>query len=118
MVAVPLSSRAVAEGEANVQVLVSNQSFANPDVEMRVVIDDDVVADQVFDVCGQHSQALFPLALAPGWHDLAVTTDSGLGHRARVDVPESGPRWVLVSHWTEDEPHLSVDVVSEQPGFG
>ena len=114
----PVSSLVVPEAEGTVLLYVSNQSFANPDVRMAVAVDGAVVADQVFDVCGQHGQALFPLALDPGWHDLTVTTDSGLAHRSRVDVPPSGVRWVLVSHWTEDAPHLDVDVVSEQPGFG
>ena len=112
------STLVVAQSEANVVMFVSNQSFDNPDVRMAVALDGAVLADQVFDVCGQHSQAAFPLDLEPGWHDLEVATDSGLAYSGRVDVPPSGPRWVLVSHWTEDTPRVAVDVVSEQPGFG
>lgn len=115
----PLSDLAVSEDEANVHLYVSNQSFQDRDVTVRVEVEGVAVVDQGFEVCGQHNWVPFPLLLEPGWHDLVTTTPGALVTRSRVDVPEApGQRWVVVSHWTEDTPHLSVDVSAEPVGFG
>lgn len=114
----PLSTLAVAEDEANVHLYVTNQAFADPAVAMSVTIDGEVVLDQALDVCGQHNWVPFPLRLTPGWHDLSVTTDAGVTHTSRVDVPEGpGERWVVVSYWAEPDAHLDVLVRSEPVGF-
>ncbi|WP_392542799.1 hypothetical protein [Oryzobacter telluris] len=121
VVARPMSTLAVTEEEATVHLWVSNQSFEEPDVELRVSVDGEVVAEQVFDVCGQHMWVPFPLALEPGWHDLVATTPGGLRVEGRVEVPEmvdpSAVPWVVVSHWTQDSPHVSVDVGTGLIGF-
>jgi len=114
----PLSALASTEQEANVHLYVSNQSFVESTARMRVRLEDVVVVDQEFEVCGQHNWVAFHLRLAPGWHDLVATTPTGLRVDSRVDVPETpGQRWVVVSHWTEDERHLDVDVRAEPVGF-
>lgn len=114
----PLSGLATSEDDANVHLYVSNQSFEDPAVTMRVRLEDAVVVDQEFEVCGQHNWVSFPLRLEPGWHDLVATTPSGLVVESRVDVPEGpGERYVVLSHWTQDTPHLSVDVTAEPVGF-
>lgn len=113
----PVSSLAVTEDEANVHLYATNQSFEDPAVAMVVTIDAEVVLDQVLDVCGQHNWVPFPLRLTPGWHDLEVTTDAGVTHTSRVEVPEGpGERWVVVSYWAEPG-HLDVLVRSEPVGF-
>lgn len=118
VVADPLSALVVPEDQANVHLFVSNQSFEDPAVRMAVRIDGELVLDQDFDVCGQHDWVAFPLALAPGWHDLEVTTDSGVRQMSRVDVPDApGGRWVVVSYWTEPDAYVDVDVRGEPVAF-
>jgi hypothetical protein len=114
----PLSSRAVSQDRANVHLIVSNQSFEDPVVGLAVAIDGEVVVDQDLDVCGQHEFASFPLAIEPGWHDLAVTTDAGVTHESRIEVPEPpGGTWLYVSYWVEPDAHVEVEVSSEPMGF-
>lgn len=118
VVARPLSSSAVAEEDANVHLFVTNQSFEDPVVRVAVTVDGGPVVDQDFHVCGQHEWVSFPLRLQPGWHDVVVTTPTGIRTESRLDVPGGpGERWVVVSHWNDPDPRVDVEVHTEQVGF-
>ena len=88
---------------ANVVLWVSNQSFDDETVRITVRIDDRTVIDQDFDVEGQHNWIDFPLAVGPGPHQLAVTSDSGARLVDQLVVPETGMRYGMVNYWREGE---------------
>ena len=118
VVARPLSPAAVAEEDANVHLFVSNQAFEDPVVRVALSVDGVPTVDQDFDVCGQHDWVAFPLRLQPGWHDVVVTSPTGIRAEHRLEVPEPpGERWVVVSHWVDPTPRFDVEVRSEQVGF-
>lgn len=119
VVARPLSTLVVPEEQGSVLLYVTNQSFEDPVVAMTVAVDGAPVVDQELDVCGQHEWVSFPLAVAPGWHDLEVTTGSGASNSSKVEVPDPpGKRSVVVSYWVDPDPRVDVEVHGEPVGFG
>jgi hypothetical protein len=118
-VATPLSSLATDADTAPVVLYVSNQSFDDESVRMTVVVDGEAALDQDLEVRGQHDFLPVPLDLAPGPHDLVVTTDSGARSDIRLEVPPAPERrWVTILYWTEDRTRVDVDVHTEPVAFG
>jgi hypothetical protein len=78
---------------ANVVLWVSNQSFIDQSVHITVKIDGRAIIDQEFDVEGQHNWIKFPLAVDPGPHALAISSDTGARLIDQLVVPETGLRY-------------------------
>jgi hypothetical protein len=93
--------RLVAEQDANLHFLVSNQSFEQPDVGLTLAIDGVELVDEDFAVEGQHNYEQFHVALAAGEHTIELTSDTGARLVRTITVPERGDRWVMASYWKE-----------------
>ncbi len=78
-----------------VMLVISNQSYEDPDVEVTVTLDGEVVIDRSFAVEGQHTFTSYRLPLAAGEHELAVMADTGATHE-RVLTLGSEQRHVYV----------------------
>lgn len=84
---------------------VSNQSFDEPRMRLRITLDGEPVVDQDFDVEGQHTWVQFPVQVPVG-RPLDLVVESGSGERlrrsivARADVE----RGVVVNYWAATEP--------------
>jgi hypothetical protein len=110
MIRVPLSEgpeaptgepRLVAEQDANLHFLVSNQSFEQPDVRLALTIDGVELVDEDFAVEGQHNYEQLHVALAAGEHTVELTSDTGARLVRTVTVPARGDRWVMASYRAE-----------------
>jgi hypothetical protein len=115
----PSETSAIASGSLPVVVIVSNQSFAIPSVDLVVTVDGLVVADATFPVDDQHTAVPFELSLAPGQHELSVATgtgESGAGFTFVVDDPE----WITVFHSDDGQGNGRFDLQfhEEQPLLG
>lgn len=94
--------RLVSETEADLILYVSNQSFDDEAVRLTVTIDQVTVVDGDFHVEGQHTWIRFPLALAPGGHEVTAESDSGATLRESFDLRRDKTSYAVIEHWTED----------------
>ncbi|GAA4670479.1 hypothetical protein [Nocardioides nanhaiensis] len=98
---------------------VSNQSFDDERVRLRVTLDGQVVADQYFDVEGQHNWVRFPVRVPIGRPlELAVEADSGASLRRSLVALEDVARGVVVDYWgAGEEAFVGATVVREPVAF-
>ena len=118
--------RLVNEAEANLVLLVSNQSFDDEEVRLSVAVDGVTVVDGDFHVEDQHNWISFPLALPPGGHEVTAESDSGATLRESFEVARNKSRYAVIDYWTEDdspetddpEVDLSWQFQRHAPAFG
>jgi hypothetical protein len=98
---------------------VSNQSFEDERVGIRVEIDDRVVVDDTFHVETQHTWVEYPLTLPEGPHRLRATSTTGVTATHDLDTPAEGTRWAVLSYWYyPGEPRSFTFQVHDRPvGF-
>ena len=99
---------------------VSNQSFADPTVNIVVAIDGVMVVDEDFPVEGQHNWKTFELDLSPGPHELHAEASTGVSFDARVALLDGEPEWAVLDYWwyPDDEPrHFAFSTHDEPVGF-
>ncbi len=89
--------RIVAERDADLHLWVSNQSFEDASVVLRVSIDGIDVA-QAFEVKGQHNWFLFPIAAPSGDHVLKVVSDTGAALQETFTLPEEARQYAVVDY--------------------
>ncbi len=110
--------RLVNEADADLVLYVSNQSFEDGDVGLKLTVDGVTVVDGEFHVEGQHSWIRFPLDLLPGRHSLSAESDTGATLTESFEVPGNEPRYAVVNYWTEDDtPELTWTFQREPVGF-
>jgi hypothetical protein len=95
--------RLVDEAEADLVLIISNQSFDDEAVRLNVRVDGVTVVNDDFHVEDQHNWIGFPLALRPGGHEVTADSDSGATLRESFDVPGNKPRYAVIDYWTEDD---------------
>lgn len=95
--------RLVDDGDADLVLIVSNQSFDDEEVRLKVVIDGVTVVDGDFHVEGQHNWIRFPLGVPPGDHEVTADSDSGATLQESFEVPGDKPRYAVIEYWTEDD---------------
>ena len=81
-------------------LMVSNQSFEDDPVGLQISIEVQVVADDRYVVGSQHTVTTYVVrGLAPGSHELSVTSDTGVSFVSRVRAAEGRPRWAYLTYW-------------------
>ncbi|HET6563729.1 MAG TPA: hypothetical protein VFG72_17805 [Marmoricola sp.] len=93
----------VDEAEADLVLIVSNQSFDDDEVRLTVTIDGVRVVDGDFHVEDQHNWISFPLSLPSGRHEVIAQSDSGATLRESFEVPRTKASYAIIEHWTEDD---------------
>lgn len=114
-----------APGGVPFHLVLSNQSFDTPLVDVRAFIDGVEVVRGDFHVKGQHSYYTFDFKLAPGAHTVQVSSSTGLATTSRdVVLTQGQERWGLSFYWTDGckgggacSRSFSFDVMNEQPLF-
>jgi hypothetical protein len=87
------------EQDANLHLWVSNQSFEDASVVLKVSIDGLDLVAQPFEVQSQHNWVLFPITAPPGDHLLVVVSDTGAELWETFTLPEEGRRYSVVDYW-------------------
>ena len=116
----------VDEAEADLVLIVSNQSFDDEEVRLTVTVDGVTVVDDDFHVEDQHNWIYFPLRLPSGGHEVTAESDSGATLRESFEVPPDQKRYAIIDYWTEDDSaesddapvDLSWEFLRHAPGFG
>jgi hypothetical protein len=108
--------RLVGPDEADLVLYVSNQSFEDEDVRIKLDVDGVTVVDGEFRVEGQHNWIRFPLSLSPGSH--TAESDTGATLKESFQVPGNEARYAVVNYWAEDDsPELTWLFQREPVGF-
>ena len=104
-------------------LLLSNQSFDLPTVDMTVKLDGQLAVDGDFHVEGQHTWIPFDFGITPGSHTLEVTSNAGATTLSQTFVMDDR-KWATVMFWyyqagsPEPTPkHFSFQLSDEQPLF-
>ena len=110
--------RLVAPDDADLVLYVSNQSFEDESVRLKLAVDGVTVVDGEFRVEGQHNWIRFPLSLSPGSHSLTAESDTGATLKESFQVPGDEARYAVVDYWAEDDsPELMWLFQREPVGF-
>ncbi|HEU5107094.1 MAG TPA: hypothetical protein VFT95_00815 [Micromonosporaceae bacterium] len=107
-------------GPPNLVLYVSNQSFADDPVGIRVEIDDRVVVDDSFAVENQHTWIKYELTVPAGAHTIRATSDTGATASHQLELPAGEIRWAVFHYWyyPPDTPRSLSFRVDDQPtGF-
>lgn len=103
-------------------LLVSNQSFDDPQMGVRITVGDEVLVDSTFPVRNQHHVVAYRVPLPPGGHELRIESGSGALHTETVEVAAGALRYVAVSYWSGYDdvpgPYFTVLQSDEPFGFG
>ena len=94
--------RLVSPADADLVLYVSNQSFGDETVRLKLAVDGVTVVDGEFRVEGQHHWIRFPLDLSSGTHSLTAESDTGATLEKSFQVPGDEPRYAVVDYWAED----------------
>lgn len=74
---VPIEPAAIDRTAPGLVLLISNQSFDDPDVGLTITVDGAVVVERSFAVEGQHHVVGYRLPLEPGDHEFVIRADTG-----------------------------------------
>ena len=104
-------------------VLVSNQSFDLPTVDISIEIDGELAISGDFEVEGQHTWVPFDFDLSPGNHSMKIVSDAGETTLEKAFVMDER-KWIVVNFWYYEagspEPtpqQFSFHLFDEQPLF-
>ena len=107
-------------GPPNLVLYVSNQSFADDPVGIRVEIDDRVVVNDSFAVENQHNWIKYELTVPAGSHTIRATSVTGATASHELELPTGENRWAVFDYWyyPQDTPRSLSFRVDDQPiGF-
>jgi len=86
-------------------LIVSNQSYAISQVDIRVEIDGELVVSDDFKVAGQHSFIPFKLNLPEGKHHIRIWSEKGSAELAADFEVDKNIDTGLVTYWYYPESH-------------
>jgi hypothetical protein len=99
----------VDDSQADLVLIVTNQSFDDEEVRLRITVDDVTVVDDDFHVEDQHNWVYFALRLPDGGHEVVAESDSGAMLRESFELPRDRTYYAIIEHWTEDDSAESDD---------
>jgi hypothetical protein len=104
--------------ESTLILIVSSQSYDREEVDMRLELNSQLIAEQVFATGGGHNYVSFPLEIGAGLHRLAVVADDGTSLDVPLDLPNER-RWLTVSYWSGDVegPNFTHELWDTPPGI-
>ena len=108
------------ETRANFTLYVTNQSFQNGRIQIRVTIDTQEVASGDFEVGNQHNFSRYFLRVGSGLRKVSAQAADGSRIDAVFEMPGDGQRWGFLSYRAAPEtaPGLSWQFLAERPLLG
>lgn len=108
----PLDPAVLDRPPLGLAVIVSNQSFDDPEVGLTVTVDGELMIERSFAVEGQHTYVSYRLPLEPGEHRVVVRADTGATHERVVSLGAER-RYLAVSYWGDDSSSSNAFSVEE-----
>ena len=96
-------------------IVVTNQSFERPTVELVVTLNGQTAVSGKFKVEGQHDFNFYSFDVPAGSHEITVV---GGEQKAQATVDVVGrqePRWLVISYWADQ---IRTEKFTSYPGFG
>jgi len=93
-----LSKSVAKDPNGNLHLYVSNQSFAISPIDIKVLIDGELVVDGLFEVGSQHSWQTFVLRLSPGRHKI-VAKSSRCQAKLEQVFKVGDKAWTALDYW-------------------
>lgn len=104
-------------GPSPLTLVVSNQSFEDEVVRIRVTVDGAEVVEADFEVLNQHQYYWFPVEVAAGQRRLRVEAEEVT--EASVVAVGDAPTWAVIDHWGAGaDRSLNVRQYDHAPLFG
>ncbi len=94
---VPIEPAAIDRTAPGLVLFISNQSYGDPEIDVTVTVDGEVVVDRSFSVENQHTTVSYRLPLEPGDHELVIRTGTG-ATQDQVVTLGSDRRYLYVSY--------------------
>ncbi len=89
--------------DAVLHLWVSNQSFVDDPVGVKISIGDIEIVDQPFTVGNQHNWILFPINAPRGQHTLSAVSDTGADLDQTFTLPARGHRYAVLDYWNHQD---------------
>lgn len=99
------------EENANIIVMVSNQSFDVPKVQMSGTVDGLHIFDDKYSVGNQHQYAYYYVYASQGEHEFEIMANE-ISIKETVTITEE-PLWVCFSYWNSDNEGEKISVYSQ-----
>lgn len=117
----PPGTASPTDGAAKVplHLVISNQSFDRPEVDITVFLGGDRVVDQIFTVDQQHNWVTFDLRVEPGEVEVRAVGDEGHVTLTRTLVVPA-ERWLVLTYWGSQDgqaPRFDLMMRNEPPAF-
>lgn len=106
--------------DAVLHLWVSNQSFMDDPVGVKIRIDGIKIIDQPFTVGNQHNWTLFPINVPRGQHTLSAMSDTGAELEQTFTLPARGRRYAVLDYWSQqdrDGRHFTWHIQNSPVGF-
>lgn len=100
------------EKNANIIVMVSNQSFDVPDVRMSGTVDGLHIFDDDYSVGDQHQYAYYYVYTSPGEHEFEILAND-ISIKETVTIIEEEPLWICFSYWNSENEDEKISVFSQ-----
>jgi hypothetical protein len=102
----PAANSKLLNPNGNFVLAISNQSFANSPVDVRVEIDGELVVSDYFKVGSQHTWAGFRLSLSKGKHRIRIWSEKG-GAELAEEFEFKNHDLGVIEYWYYPESHYS-----------
>lgn len=90
------------EDEANLVLLITNQSFETPKIKLEGIIDDGIVFNGKYKVKDQHEVTNYYVKLPAGKHTLKVASEDA-NLEDEFEIKEEDKLWIAVSYWSFED---------------
>ena len=84
--------------DSNLIVMISNQSFENPNVKIKGYIDDELLFEVIYSVGGQHVVTYYYSNLKKGNHTIFVESEDGAKLTEIIEIGEE-KLWIYITYW-------------------
>lgn len=97
------------EDEANLVLLITNQSFKTPKIRLEGIIDDGIVFNGKYKVKDQHEVTNYYVKLPVGKHTLKVASDdANLEDEFEIEAGEK--LWMFISYWSFEDRESLINI--------
>lgn len=83
---------------SNLEIVVSNQSFENPSVNLSCLVDGIEIFDEEFDVGDQHAVSYYFVNIIGGDHILKVTYEDGQVEEYKFETGQN-KKYFYITYW-------------------
>ncbi len=95
--------------EVNLIIMVSNQSFYKPDIEISGYLHGDIVFNSNFEVGNQHEVTYYYLNLEEGKKNLSFETEE-VAKQVEIEMKEEEQLWIMVSYWESEDKEPTMEI--------